>query len=95
MLCLRNHANANDFERLKTWTGREGNIRLSEDDGPPSHTFVENDDDDDAEDEPLSSRAERLRGVGRSQEELLKPPTPPPKQLAGVDGDGAEGRTLV
>lgn len=51
--------------RLKTWTNSEGRIRLSEDDGPSSHSFVDNDDEgdenDDADDEPLASRAERLK----------------------------------
>lgn len=49
--------------RLKTWTGNEGRIRLSEDDGPPAHSFV-GDDDDDIDDEPLALRAERLREGG-------------------------------
>ena len=74
--------------RLKTWTHREGNIRLSEDDGPPSHVFVGNDDDDeDADDEPLSTRAERLRNESHSREDLTKPPTPLPKQF-GIFDDG-------
>ncbi|ETW79993.1 hypothetical protein HETIRDRAFT_243886, partial [Heterobasidion irregulare TC 32-1] len=33
--------------QLKTWRRREGNIRLSEDDGPPAHTFLEDEYDDD------------------------------------------------
>ncbi|KAF4586292.1 Acetolactate synthase, mitochondrial [Pleurotus pulmonarius] len=33
---------------LKTWSNPEGNIRLSEDDGPSSREFLDNDDDDDA-----------------------------------------------
>ncbi|KAF9497363.1 hypothetical protein BDN71DRAFT_1494712 [Pleurotus eryngii] len=33
---------------LKTWSNSEGNIRLSEDDGPSSREFLDNDDDDDA-----------------------------------------------
>ncbi|PAV15860.1 hypothetical protein PNOK_0871800 [Pyrrhoderma noxium] len=49
--------------QLKTWTRAEGQIRLSEDDGPPAHTFVEDsDNEDDADDgEPLAMRVERLR----------------------------------
>lgn len=35
--------------RLKTFTQREGNIRLSEDDGPPAREFLEDDYDDDIE----------------------------------------------
>lgn len=35
--------------RLKTFTQREGNIRLSEDDGPPAREFLEDDYDDDNE----------------------------------------------
>jgi len=35
--------------RLKTFTQREGDIRLSEDDGPPAREFLEDDDDDDNE----------------------------------------------
>ncbi|KDQ23906.1 hypothetical protein PLEOSDRAFT_1016441, partial [Pleurotus ostreatus PC15] len=31
-----------------TWSNSEGNIRLSEDDGPSSREFLDNDDDDDA-----------------------------------------------
>ena len=51
--------------RLQTWTHREGNIRLSTDDGPPSHEFLDGDDDEEgealADDEPLSLRAQRLK----------------------------------
>ena len=84
--------NSSHVRRLKTWTHGEGNIRLSEDDGPPSHVFVGNDDDDeDADDEPLSTRAERLRNESRSREDLTIPPTPPPKQFGIFD----DGRPLV
>ena len=31
--------------RLKTWTRQEGAVRLSEDDGPPAHTFLEDDEE--------------------------------------------------
>ena len=54
--------------RLKTWTRREGTIRLSIDDGPPATEFLEDDydeDNDDLEDnEPLADRAERLQLAG-------------------------------
>lgn len=46
------------FYRLKTWTRQEGAVRLSEDDGPPAHTFLgEDDDDDELEDEDSESGA--------------------------------------
>ena len=52
-------------DRLQTWPNGEGRIRLSEDDGPPAHEFLEDDYDEDneglADDEPLAVRAERLR----------------------------------
>ena len=35
--------------RLKTWTRQEGAVRLSEDDGPPAHSFLG--DDEELEDE--------------------------------------------
>ena len=47
---------------MSTWTKSEGNIRLSEDDGPPARSFVEDEDDDDVDDdEPLATRRESLR----------------------------------
>ncbi|KAF8266016.1 hypothetical protein EI94DRAFT_1587063 [Lactarius quietus] len=33
--------------QLKTWTGQEGAVRLSEDDGPPAHSFLREDDEED------------------------------------------------
>ena len=52
--------------RLQTWSGREGNIRLSIDDGPPAREFLDDDYDEDnevvADDEPLALRADRLKG---------------------------------
>ncbi|KAI0920625.1 hypothetical protein AcW1_002311 [Taiwanofungus camphoratus] len=51
--------------QLNTWTRKEGRIRLSEDDGPPVHEFLQDDYDEDnerlADDEPLAITAERLR----------------------------------
>jgi hypothetical protein len=38
--------------RLKTWTRTEGQIRLSEDDGPPVREFLEDDYDEDNEELP-------------------------------------------
>ena len=37
------------FCRLKTWTRQEGAVRLSEDDGPPAHSFLGEDDDEEDE----------------------------------------------
>ena len=62
--------------RLKTWTGQEGNIRLSVDDGPSAAEFLEDDYDEDNgdvdDDEPLSESAEQMKlsgtaGAGRPQ----------------------------
>ena len=65
--------------RLKTWTGQEGNIRLSVDDGPSAAEFLEDDYDEDHgdidDDEPLSERAKQMKlsgtnrtaGAGRPQ----------------------------
>ncbi|KAI0296972.1 hypothetical protein B0F90DRAFT_997028 [Multifurca ochricompacta] len=36
--------------QLKDWTRQEGAVRLSEDDGPPAHSFIRDDDDDDDDD---------------------------------------------
>lgn len=69
------------FRRLKTWTGQEGNIRLSVDEGPPAHEFLEDDYDEDNEDleddEPLSDRAERLRLSGTGARANERPPRSP------------------
>jgi len=40
--------------QLKTWTRQEGAVRLSEDDGPPAHTFLGEDDDGLEEDDSES-----------------------------------------
>jgi len=61
--------------QLKTWSRGEGRIRLSEDDGPPARSFVEDDEEDEAaDDEPLSSRAERLKSSS-GQAPLKSPPS--------------------
>jgi hypothetical protein len=51
-----------NFFRMKTFTRRGGNIRLSEDDGPPSRDFIEDLDteDEDDDDVPLALRVERV-----------------------------------
>ena len=52
------------FSRLKTWTRREGAVRLSIDDGPPAAEFLEDDDEgmsDTEDDEPLAERARQLQ----------------------------------
>ncbi|KLO18651.1 hypothetical protein SCHPADRAFT_899446 [Schizopora paradoxa] len=62
--------------QLKTWVNGEGRVRLSEDDGPPSHSFIgggESDDEEDADDEPLAARAERLRGDSSRESSLSSP----------------------
>ncbi|KAH9943882.1 hypothetical protein B0H21DRAFT_747416 [Amylocystis lapponica] len=75
--------------QLNTWSGNGGGIRLSIDDGPPAHEFIEDDYDDDPErlgdDEPLALRAERLKQTGTVREAETAvgvgdvPPRPPPK----------------
>ncbi|KAF9074378.1 hypothetical protein BDP27DRAFT_1416261 [Rhodocollybia butyracea] len=61
--------------QLKTITRREGQIRLSQDDGPPAHDFIEDDDEgSDAAEVPVSE------SVGPLPER--HPPTP--FQLAPV-----------
>ncbi|OCB86075.1 hypothetical protein A7U60_g6973 [Sanghuangporus baumii] len=66
--------------QLKTWTGDEGRIRLSEDDGPPARSFVDNNDEEDEEDaEPLAVRVERLRSQRAGQEPTTPPATSIPK----------------
>jgi hypothetical protein len=71
--------------RLKTWTRREGTIRLSVDDGPPAAEFL-GDDCDEGNDglddnEPLADRAERLRLAGTANRNgpdnpAKEPPSP-------------------
>ncbi|CCM00714.1 uncharacterized protein FIBRA_02754 [Fibroporia radiculosa] len=81
--------------QLNTWTRKEGAVRLSEDDGPPAHEFLDDDYDDDREripdDEPLAAAIERTRSNDAGQEVFgtasadavdpsrNAPPTPPPK----------------
>ncbi|KAJ3487929.1 hypothetical protein NLI96_g3209 [Meripilus lineatus] len=76
--------------QLKSWAGRrEGAIRLSLDDGPAAHEFLQDDYDEDnadiADDEPLAMRAQQLKSIERRDEgetrrsiELVLPNTPPP-----------------
>lgn len=63
--------NESRYSRLKAWTGREGRIRLSIDDGPAATEFLEDDYDEDNgdvdDDEPLSDRAERMRLSGTNR----------------------------
>jgi len=77
--------------QLKSWTGGEGRIRLSMDDGPSAREFLEDDYDDDNEglpdNEPLAARAQELQTIVPSAHSLPKlpahddeePPSPPPK----------------
>ncbi|KAN0120617.1 hypothetical protein V8E52_004444 [Russula decolorans] len=81
--------------QLKTWTRQEGAVRLSEDDGPPAHLFLE--DDEDEEDEvgdvddigDIGENASHfpspveLQSVGITRVDVTGhedvPPAPPPK----------------
>jgi hypothetical protein len=49
------------FSRLKTWTRQEGAVRLSEDDGPPAHTFLGEDDDELEEEDSESGSDDDIR----------------------------------
>ncbi|KZT03279.1 uncharacterized protein LAESUDRAFT_716290 [Laetiporus sulphureus 93-53] len=72
--------------QLSTWTQKEGRIRLSEDDGPPSREFLEDEYDEDnariPDDEPLAVTAHRLNSVNvipvtehtPSDEHAVQPP---------------------
>jgi hypothetical protein len=79
-----------DF-RLKTWTRQEGAVRLSEDDGPPSHLFLG--DDYDVPEEGEERYNDGAANIGRGDTSSVPPialqrvgtmgedeiPTPPPK----------------
>jgi hypothetical protein len=56
--------------RLKTWTRQEGALRLSEDDGPPAHSFL----GDDEEQEELGGVYEEYGG-GNRRESTPRVPT--------------------
>ncbi|KAH8079831.1 hypothetical protein BXZ70DRAFT_1012589 [Cristinia sonorae] len=78
--------------QLKTWSGREGRIRLSLDEGPSAREFLEDDYDDDHEglpdDEPLALRAQELQSISPTnpilptlpEDDDDDPPSPPPKE---------------
>lgn len=54
------------YYRLRTWTGAEGGIRLSTDDGPPAREFLDEDDDEENEDdEPLPPHYPRAQKFQR------------------------------
>ncbi len=67
---------------LKTWSNPEGNIRLSEDDGPSSREFLDNDDDDDA---PVLDLTDSRSLMDVSSEARLafadSPPRSPPVRI--------------
>ncbi|KAI0285591.1 hypothetical protein BC826DRAFT_1051712 [Russula brevipes] len=81
--------------QLKTWTRQEGAVRLSEDDGPPAHSFLG---DDEEIEEDLSDGGEdddgaranpqpvELQTVGITRFEVVDPeevpPIPPAKDRA-------------
>jgi hypothetical protein len=82
-------------DRLKTWTRQEGTVRLSEDDGPPSHSFLGDDYDvpEEGEERYNDDSAVNIRRgdtssvppialqrVGTMGED--EAPTPPPKDRA-------------
>ncbi|KAJ3526860.1 hypothetical protein NM688_g8208 [Phlebia brevispora] len=71
--------------QLQTWTGREGAIRLSVDDGPPARAFLDDDYDEDneivADNEPLSLRAERLKAERNSRSRSRSPSPSTPQSL--------------
>ena len=93
-LCPR-HFSFSFVLRLKTWTRQEGAVRLSEDDGPPAHSFLDqvDDDDDNYEDDgdgdgnrgedALHPSPVELQRVGITRVEVTSledaPPVPPPK----------------
>ncbi|KAF4588745.1 hypothetical protein EYR40_010299 [Pleurotus pulmonarius] len=76
---------------LKTWSNPEGNIRLSEDDGPSSREFLDNDDDDDA---PVLDLTDSRSLMDVSSEARLafsdspqqSPPVPIPMSLPTASG---------
>jgi len=73
--------------RLKTFTQREGNIRLSEDDGPPAREFLEADYDDDIE---------GLSGDNSDDESLTHHTGPNTRQTnTSSTGNAGEGRVGV
>ncbi|KJA24912.1 hypothetical protein HYPSUDRAFT_38294 [Hypholoma sublateritium FD-334 SS-4] len=69
--------------RLKTFRQSEGQIRLSQDDGPPANEFLADDYDDDNEhlhdsdDEPLSEHIRRTTLAWRE-------PSPVPRSTQGI-----------
>ncbi|KAH9957525.1 hypothetical protein BC827DRAFT_654897 [Russula dissimulans] len=82
--------------QLKTWTRQEGAVRLSEDDGPPAHSFLGDDEDQEEVFEDNDDELYNLGGRENSRHvppvELIRitridgvedvPPAPPPKDRA-------------
>ena len=66
------------LSRLKTWTRQEGAVRLSEDDGPPAHTFLDEHDDEREEEDSESGDDDSVR-----QEDIRRVP-PVELQRAGI-----------
>lgn len=75
---------SSNVHRLKTWKQPEGQIRLSSDEGPPSHEFLEDDYDednedldmeDDEDDEPLTERGTKATAGSqdRSDQAAVQP----------------------
>jgi hypothetical protein len=72
---------------LKAWTGHEGAIRLSQDEGPPAASFLEDEALDDSEpvviDElTLQSRAEALNWQQSQEDQHWKPAAPTAQDVA-------------
>jgi hypothetical protein len=62
--------------RLKTWTRQEGAVRLSEDDGPPAHLFLE--------DEELEDEVGDVGDIGDIGENASHLPSPVELQSVGI-----------
>ncbi|KAM5532518.1 hypothetical protein V8D89_013805 [Ganoderma adspersum] len=81
--------------QLQTWNQGEGRIRLSTDDGPAAHEFLDDDYDDDNErvgdSEPLAITAERLRRAAPPSEPGTGPVAQPTVLFeADADADTQE-----
>ncbi|KAI9459829.1 hypothetical protein F5148DRAFT_1287035 [Russula earlei] len=70
--------------QLKTWTRQEGAVRLSEDDGPPAHSFLE---DDENQEEMVGEDNEVDGRNGRGSTPRVPPAEPQPQitRIAGLD----------
>ncbi|KAJ8474134.1 hypothetical protein ONZ45_g16055 [Pleurotus djamor] len=69
---------------LKTWSRSEGNIRLSEDDGPSSQEFLDDDDDEDARVLDLSDSASIFDAATEAQQAFADSPPRKPTKPPGT-----------